>query len=1089
MQLWRVLALSAAVCAVSGAHGAAASTIEGDDNAESKGLFSFLTQELQRQSELVQRFFWANPEAPTTTIVIVEDEGFYDGENDALTRQEQQLACLTAVQVLHERDELKQERQQLAKRLRSPFKRAFQVLSLQYDDETSCEDLEDVRLVDECVRVLDMEDEVREFMTRGRSDEQVCTLVRETYPVETQQVGGELSCKLCKRFVQMVVQALEQEMSSVEQVREIIGDICDSMSADSMCHTFLKQYDQIVEWLKHGTDPVVVCLQLTMCPAPKEVEQLADLTSLALKETDNGHACFYCTKVSCIVRYVSKMFPSQLDTVHQLLKFACKLTPQDCKCELLDQNFNKIVAWAKQGKTPHEICVALNICKKTDDAWALPESQESIQEALTALVPLADFDANQDDKKCFYCDYITTLIQIVLQEDPDQVNEIREYADLICGILGDDNVCHEYVGKLDTVVDQLKKGKHPREICTELKYCGAKTLSLFGDTESSAVQDNQTCLYCDYVALALHVIMQQDADQVDQVREYADMICGFMGADNVCHQYVDKLDVMIDELKKGKHPREICMELNFCTKSMNALPGSVENAVAAMVATRRSVDVRDDKKCFYCDYVATMIQVILQEDADQVDEIREYADLICGMLGTDNVCHKYVDQLDTVIDQLKKGKHPREICASLKYCSAKIAVLPGIAREDEDLSSFDQGLVKVVKNSMESAIDGCFVCTQLTSVIEVALEQDPAQIDQIRQIADLCRPYIDKLDEVIDSLKKGEKPKAICHDMKFCRAARGFEKVAQSSLSASSPTSDKGNTTCAYCSGVVTVLEYALKQQPDQVQEAREAAGIVCELLPADDKCHQDLKWFDLAVSQLKSGKQPREICQNLQFCSSAAEVNSIKLPDLKFLDPSLAPSRCSICKQNSLLVASMITKPDSLATFTDEMNSVCRLIPDSKECELLMKHRDTIVDALKNNEDVETICTRIRECEPLSQVAKPVDSEKFMSMGCLLCEYTAEMLAHAARNQNELRLAKLALETMCTILPPSAKCDVLSSKFDELVTLVDAGKSPSQACHSVALCDAAFVEAPEAGQTERPDYLLPAQFAQTPVGELVEVA
>jgi hypothetical protein len=469
------------------------------------------------------------------------------------------------------------------------------------------------------------------------------------------------------------------------------------------------------------------------------------------------------------------------------------------------------------------------------------------------------------------------------------------------------------------------------------------------------------------------------------------------------------------------------------------------------------------------------------------------------MLGADNVCHKYVDQLDTVIDQLRKGKHPREICTGLKYCTARIAFLPGVTRGDEDLSSFDQGLVKVVKNSIESAIDGCFVCTQLTSVIEVALEQDPAQINQIRQIADLvcgflptdtkCRPYIDKLDEVIDSLKKGEKPKAICHDMKFCPATHGIEKVIQSSLSASSPTSDKGNTTCAYCSGVVTVLEYALKQQPDQVREARQAAGIVCELLAADDKCHQDLKWFDAAVFQLKAGKQPHEICQNLQFCSSAAEVNSIKLSDLKFLDPSLAPSRCSICKQNSLLLASMITKPDSLATFTDEMNSVCRLIPESKECELLTKHRDTIIDALKNNEDVETICTRIHECKPLNQVTKPAESEKFMSMGCLLCEYTAEMLAYAAKNQNELRLAKVALETMCTILPPSAKCDVLSSKFDELVTLVGAGKSPSQACHSIALCGAAFVEAPEAEQTERPDYLLPAQFAQTPVGELVEVA
>lgn len=89
---------------------------------------------------------------------------------------------------------------------------------------------------------------------------------------------------------------------------------------------------------------------------------------------------------------------------------------------------------------------------------------------------------------------------------------------------------------------------------------------------------------------------------------------------------------------------------------------------------------------------------------------------------------------------------------------------------------------------------------------------------------------------------------------------------------------------------------------------------------------------FDTAVSWLKNGKQPQEICRALKFCTSAEEATSVKVSDLKFLDSSLSPSRCTICKQNTLLLASMASKPASLATFTDEMNSICRLIPDSKE-------------------------------------------------------------------------------------------------------------------------------------------------------------
>ncbi|POM73046.1 Hypothetical protein PHPALM_10146 [Phytophthora palmivora] len=120
------------------------------------------------------------------------------------------------------------------------------------------------------------------------------------------------------------------------------------------------------------------------------------------------------------------------------------------------------------------------------------------------------------------------------------------------------------------------------------------------------------------------------------------------------------------------------------------------------------------------------------------------------------------------------------------------------------------------------------------------------------------------------------------------------------------------------------------------------------------------------------------------------------------------------------------------------------------------MKHEDAIIDSLKKNEDVETICTRIAECG--SVAVKDVSEEKSMSMGCLFCEYTADLLEYAKDNEKALREAKLTLETMCTVLPPRARCDALSSKFDELTSLIREGKSPSEACHAISLCDADFV-------------------------------
>ena len=59
---------------------------------------------------------------------------------------------------------------------------------------------------------------------------------------------------------------------------------------------------------------------------------------------------------------------------------------------------------------------------------------------------------------------------------------------------------------------------------------------------------------------------------------------------------------------------------------------------------------------------------------------------------------------------------------------------------------------------------------------------------------------------------------------------------------------DEESTTCAYCSGVVTVLEHTLDQQPEQVNELREVTGHLCQLLPANDTV-RDLFCYNLKSS------------------------------------------------------------------------------------------------------------------------------------------------------------------------------------------------------------------------------------------------
>lgn len=245
---------------------------------------------------------------------------------------------------------------------------------------------------------------------------------------------------------------------------------------------------------------------------------------------------------------------------------------------------------------------------------------------------------------------------------------------------------------------------------------------------------------------------------------------------------------------------------------------------------------------------------------------------------------------------------------------------------------------------------------------------------------------------------------------------------------------------------------------------------------------------FDQAVKELEAGKQPHEVCLDLKYCTETDSSSSLGVWDmLRFVDSDTAPSKCSSCKQNTLLLASMVSQPDRLATFEDELESVCRLIPESDECQLLLNHKDAIVTGLINGETVDAICAGIDACDSSNDI---VDSDKTFSVGCLFCEYTAGLLKLAGNNEKELRLARTTLQTMCTILPPSAHCDVLSSKFDDLVALLQTGKSPGEACRAMELCSpaAANALAKEEEVDDNVAVALALAQAQVAVGNVMEI-
>nr|CCA19190.1 conserved hypothetical protein [Albugo laibachii Nc14] len=669
--------------------------------------------------------------------------------------------------------------------------------------------------------------------------------------VEPSSLTGPYACKMCLTLVHLVDVAVAQDFEKVQEAREIIGDLCDSMSEQSTCHQFLAQFDRIVMWLKDGSDPKAVCAEVSMCETSNRegVEKDHHMSLMTLlpfvgsksleivtvEKFADDHACVYCTAITTIIQYVDKYQKDSLHTIKTVLKYACKLVPKNCKCDEMEHHFDEIVKLVEEGKEPRDACKSIGICKDSDyfpeELASNKPSPQTIPFLLNELETFFSLD------RCIYCDSITTLLQIIVDEEPDQVDEIRTYADMICEILGKDNECHTYVAQLDKVIDELKGGKHPREICVELKYCTSH--STFISTKDS-----------------------REKSQLDSL----------------------PLDV-----EQG--PRGLCY-------------GFVRFLAYAWE--------------------------------------REPRNVLKGLERTKSIC-------------MKSG-------------------------------------------------------------------------------GSVCPAILDSMERIMSMLQSNETPEKICGQVQMCTSA--------------SPL----NRECIPCSMVLQTVVSMVKSKPEENSNVETNVDVLCDSRDRGETCRTLMKPFEIAMTSLKSNIPVADICARI---SSSRAMDDF--PHEKEDMPMSSTHLCSGCKQNSALLTFVSSKRDKQAEAQMQLDGMCKLVPQFSDCQLWLKHRDAILKGVSEDENMDEICSRINQC-PATKAAQH-DKPAAFSMGCLFCDLVAEIISSAPDKQSRLQ-ARRAIQAMCVILPPDARCDILAAKFDELADLLGKGSSPSSACHAVGLCQASGVEA-----------------------------
>lgn len=823
-----------------------------------------------------------------------------------------------------------------------------------------------------------MEEQIRAYLYEGKSDAEVCELLAIAPIVEDEgvyeledcsgegQVAGELSCTMCQRFVQMVDQALADQVQQVEQVRQIIGDLCDAMSADSMCHVFLKHYDEVVDWLKHGTDPLVVCTWLSMCtPSPSPTPVLAQSldTSVEVFDDDKDHACFFCTRVAEVVDRVNHTSPEKLPIVKTILDNVCQLTPADCKCDDIDKDFDKLVDLIKQGKHPHKACKGLGFCKKHPNlAIGSPESAELVE---NQLVPL-------HDNACLYCDVATTLLEILLQEQPDQVDLIRTYADMVCDMLGEENQCHTYVKQLDSVIDALKKGTHPREICNSLKYCTAaiahaqEEKALVVATEEGHHR-NHACKFCVRSAAIIHHVNHTSPDKLPIVKNILTNVCQLVPADCKCDVVLQNFDKIVDLEKEGKRPFEVCKTVGVCNKTDTVQEDedlTAEEAMKGLVVSS-GLEFGNETNCAYCTFATTIIRVAIVQYGDEIAQIRAYADMLCDMLGADSGCHAYVSQLDTVLDLIKEGKSSHAICAELKYCAAYGNAIA--MNEDED---DEMGVVPVDGHRHH----GCKFCVRVALFVRHVNATAPDKLPVVKTILDnVCKlapadckcDLIDKnFDKIVELTQNKTCPIKICKSIGACNRSstlmeelvdsEPFEDTVLALATAGNLDASSSGVNCFLCDYVTALLQVALEQDANKTGQVRQLADAFCALLGEESGCHQYVDKLDFVLDSLKNGTHPRAICMSLKYCPADIPSVPLALPEPSDVSDDFDPSvvlaiedamvetvdPCFFCTQVTTVIEVVLKQnPSELDTIRQITDMVCGMLPADNKVSCILSN------------------------------------------------------------------------------------------------------------------------------------------------------
>ncbi|XP_065054357.1 prosaposin-like [Rhopilema esculentum] len=399
--------------------------------------------------------------------------------------------------------------------------------------------------------------EIMQLLSQELSPDFVCKSLgmcgNATKIQKKEKVNGGQYCQICEVVVSYVENLLNNNTEA--EIVQLVDQLCSYLgSYKDECNALVKAYvPQIIELLKKELTPALVCKELGLCTAVRDMAMKIKLSDV--KKLKDGAGCQICKVIVGYVDTELKNKKTQQEITAELEQLCAYLGTYKAECQsLMTAYLPMIFQYLEQALTPDVVCKELGLCT-----------------AAKKLLVKAAFQKKSSKVKggsyCQTCEIVVSYVESLVNSKTEA--EIVAEVDQLCSFLGTyKDECKSLADTyLPQIIELLKKELTPALVCKELGLCTsfnkfAKKIKVAG------VKEGATCTLCKILVGYIDKELK-DSKTEAEITALVEQLCSYLGSYKAeCDSLVSSyLPLIFQYLAQAMSPDLVCKELSLCTSA------------------------------------------------------------------------------------------------------------------------------------------------------------------------------------------------------------------------------------------------------------------------------------------------------------------------------------------------------------------------------------------------------------------------------------------------------------------------------------------------------------------------------------------